>query len=131
MHIVSNHSNVSGRFVLDAGRPGAPGMAVRINGRRPARDGETAPGRALGAGVPTLAIMSGTELSSRLYPEDGAHFLTANRLAHTDDGRVKVSPNTLILTGDAVITARHEAPWAIAAFVTGAWKREPARPPGS
>ena len=115
--MIRTYSNSSGKFVLDGEHLGALDTAVWIDVLRPTPDEETALERAFGIGVPTLAEMSEIELSSRLYSEDGAHFLTANMLSRTDDDMVKVSPITFILTGDKVITVRYEEPRAIDAFV--------------
>lgn len=109
-------SNSSGRFVLDGEQLGALDTAVWVDVLRPIPDEETALERVFGIGVPTLAEMSEIELSSRLYSEDGAHFLTANMLSRTDDDMVKVSPITFILTGEKVITVRYGEPRVIHAF---------------
>lgn len=110
-------SNSSGRFVLDGEQLGALDTAVWVDVLRPTPDEETALERVFGIGVLILAEKSEIELSSRLYSEDGAHFLTANMLSRTDDDLVKVSPITFILTGEKVITVRYEESRAIDAFV--------------
>lgn len=115
--MIRTYSNGSGRFVLDGEDLGALDTAVWIDVLRPTADEEAALERSFGIGVPTLAEMSEIELSSRLYSEDGAHFLTANMLSRTDDDMVKVSPITFILLGEKVITVRYEEPRAIETFV--------------
>lgn len=60
------------------------GDAVWIDSGNPDKDEETAVERALGIDVPTIEEMSEIEISSRLYSDDGAHFMTAMVLSHTD-----------------------------------------------
>lgn len=91
--------------------------AVWIDLRAPTRDEEIAVERALGLDVPTREEMQEIELSSRLYNEDDATFMTANILTHTDGDDVAISPLTFILHGTRLITVRYAFPRNIDAFV--------------
>jgi len=115
--MIRTYSNESGRFMLAGDHLGSMDTAIWIDVLRPTPDEETALERAFNIGVPTLEEMSEIELSSRLYSEYGAHFLTANMLSRTDDDMVKVSPITFILINEKIITVRYEEPRAIDAFV--------------
>lgn len=66
--------------------------------------------RVLGVDLPTLADMEEIELSSRLYRENGADYLTVV-LPSLSDTRTPVSgPVCFILTPDRLVTVRHHTP---------------------
>ncbi len=96
--------------------------AIWIDLLRPDKDEETALERALGIDVPTRDEMQDLEISSRLYSDEGAHFMTALMLSHTDTDNVVLSPITFILSGERLITVRYEEPRAIATFAARACK---------
>lgn len=83
---------------------------------QPTKDEETQVEAAYGIDVPTREEVQEIELSSRLYTEDGATFMTANILSHTDGDDAVLSPLTLILVKDRLITVRYEDPRAISNF---------------
>ncbi|WBU52605.1 magnesium transporter CorA family protein [Paracoccus sp. SCSIO 75233] len=64
----------------------------------------------LGIRIPTLEEMAEIEISSRLYVEDGASYMTAMLPGSTPDGKPLSGPVTFILTADRLITVRHHAP---------------------
>ncbi|MBK8197079.1 MAG: magnesium transporter CorA family protein [Acidobacteria bacterium] len=115
--MIRTYSNRSGRFAFSGEDLAALDDAVWIDLLRPTKDEETAVERAFGIDVPTREETSEIELSSRLYAEDGAHFMTAMMLSHTDGDAVLLSPATFVLAGDRLITVRYEAPRAIDTFV--------------
>ena len=115
--MIRTYANQSGRFVLAGEDLAALDTAVWIDLLRPSKDEETAMERAFGVDVPTREEMSEIEISSRLYTEDGAHFMTAMMLSHTDGDNVMLSPVTFVLSGERLITVRYEEPRAIDAFV--------------
>lgn len=115
--MIRTYSNVPGRFVSTGEDLAEMDSAVWIDVLRPTRDEEVALERLLGLDVPTLDEMSEIELSSRLYTEDGVHFLTANMLSRTDDDLVKLSPITFILKDTRILTVRYEEPRAIDTFI--------------
>ena len=70
----------------------------------------------LGIGVPTRAEMEEIEISSRLYVEDGAYFMTATLPAHTDDDNPVMGPVTFVLAGHRLVTIRYHEPRAFELF---------------
>lgn len=78
--------------------------------------------RFAGIALPTRAEMNEIELSSRLYHEDGAEFMTVTMLTALDgDDPVKL-PVTFILKGPLLITLRHAEPKPFEAFLARARK---------
>ncbi|MBC7155936.1 MAG: magnesium transporter CorA family protein [Rhodobacteraceae bacterium] len=66
----------------------------------------------LGVNLPTREEMQEIEISSRLYQEDGATFMTANVLARTDTAEPELAPVTFVLTGGVLTTVRYHEPRA-------------------
>jgi magnesium transporter len=66
--------------------------------------------RALGISVPTLREMQEIEITSRLYVENGARYMTATLMAHQDTEVPITTPVTFILAGHRLITVRYEEP---------------------
>ncbi len=68
--------------------------------------------RLLGIDVPTLEEMQEIEISSRLYFEDEAAFMTATLPAQTDTDEPQLAPVTFVLAGPRLITVRYHEPRA-------------------
>jgi magnesium transporter len=115
--MIYTYVNQSGRFVLAGEDLAEIDHAVWIDLLRPTKDEEAAVERAFGIDVPTREETSEIELSSRLYAEDGAHFMTAMMLSHTDGDNVLLSPATFVLVGERLVTVRYEEPRVIDVFV--------------
>ncbi|MFN3608487.1 MAG: magnesium transporter CorA family protein [Hyphomonas sp.] len=115
--MIRTFANSEGRFVLTGESLEHLDAATWVDILRPDRDEETAVERALGIDVPTIEEMSEIEVSSRLYTEDGAAFMTAMMLSHTDGDSVLLSPITFILQDDKLITVRYAEPRSIDAFI--------------
>lgn len=115
--MIRTFANAGNRFVLSSETLEHLDSAVWIDILRPSRDEETAIERALGIDVPTLEEMSEIEVSSRLYTEDGATFMTAMMISNTDGDNIMLAPITFILKGEQLITARHTEPRSIDAFI--------------
>jgi len=96
------------------------GEAVWIDVLRPTPEEEAELERILRIEVPTREEMQEIELSSRLYMEGDAAFMTANILSHTDADDPVVSPITFILTGSRLISIRYEEPRTITLLVARA-----------
>ena len=75
-----------------------------------------------GINVPTPEEMQEIEFSSRLYQDDGATFMTAIVLSHTDKDDVLSSPMTFILAGNKLISLRFHEPRFFTAFAERAQK---------
>ncbi len=84
----------------------------------PTPDEDAAVERHLGLSIPTRAEMSEIELSSRLYHEDGAEFMTMTALASLDGDEPLKTPVTFILKGEAVTTVRYADPKSFQLFAT-------------
>lgn len=78
--------------------------------------------RELGIGIPTRDEMEEIEISSRLYREDGAVFMTAILPAHADGDEPEMQPVSFILSGRHLITVRYHEPRAFQTFPRRATK---------
>ncbi|ABI78672.1 magnesium and cobalt transport protein CorA [Hyphomonas neptunium ATCC 15444] len=115
--MIRTFTNSEHRFVLSGETLEHLDTAVWVDILRPSKDEETAIERALGIDVPTIEEMSEIEVSSRLYTEEGATFMTTMMLSHTDGDNVLLSPITFILKGEQLITVRYAEPRSIDAFI--------------
>lgn len=70
----------------------------------------------VGVGIPTREEMEEIEISSRLYVEGGAYFMTATLPAHADGDRPIMLPVTFVLAGNKLITVRYHEPRAFKTF---------------
>jgi magnesium transporter len=66
--------------------------------------------RALGIAVPTREEMQEIEVSSRLYVENGARYMTATLMCQSDTATPKTTPVTFILAGHKLVTVRYDEP---------------------
>ena len=64
----------------------------------------------LGIAVPTREEMQEIEVSSRLYVENGARYMTATLMCHSDSPTPKTTPVTFILSGHRLATVRYDDP---------------------
>lgn len=76
----------------------------------------------LGIDIPTREEMEEIEVSSRLYTEDGASFMTAILPAKADEDDPEMAPVTFILNGARLITVRYHEPRAFQTFPKRAQK---------
>ncbi|MER8417028.1 magnesium/cobalt transporter CorA [Mesorhizobium sp. M1329] len=82
----------------------------------PTKEEETTIETWLGIAVPTREEMEEIEISSRLYVEDGAYFMTAILPAQTEVDDPLMSPVTFVLAGSRLITVRYHEPKAFRTF---------------
>jgi magnesium transporter len=66
--------------------------------------------RQVGAAVPTREEMLEIEVTSRLYVENGARYMTATLMCQSDTDTPKTTPVTFILAGHRLITVRYDEP---------------------
>jgi magnesium transporter len=66
--------------------------------------------RTLGIAVPTREEMQEIEVTSRLYVENGAVFMTATLMCQADSDNPKTTAVTFILAGHRLITVRYDEP---------------------
>ena len=76
--------------------------------------------RLVGIQVPTREEMAEIEVSSRLYFEKGAHYMTANILYAVDSPEPQGTAITFILTEKHLITVRYAEPRAVRLFLSRA-----------
>lgn len=66
--------------------------------------------RATGVAVPTREEMQEIEVTSRLYVEGGARYMTATLMCHSETEDPKTTAITFILSGHRLITVRYDEP---------------------
>lgn len=76
----------------------------------------------LGASLPTREESEEIEFSSRFYVEDGAVFMTAILVTGVDRGMPILSPMTIVVAGERIVTLRYEDFRAIRQFLALAGK---------
>ncbi|HET9718345.1 MAG TPA: magnesium transporter CorA family protein [Pseudolabrys sp.] len=64
----------------------------------------------LGIAVPTREEMQEIEVSSRLYVENGARYMTATLMCQSDTPSPKTTPVTFVLTNHRLATVRYDDP---------------------
>jgi magnesium transporter len=99
---------------------GPPSAAVWVDLVRPTAEEEARVGEALGIAIPTREEMEEIEISSRLYGENGVHFMTATFLSQADTELPDAAPVTFILGSSCLITVRHHEPRSFQTFKTRA-----------
>ena len=93
-----------------------PAEAVWIDLVAPTQEEERRVETLLGVEVPTREEMQEIEVSSRLYQEDGALYMTAPVVARADTEHPEASAVSFILAGDRLITVRYAEPQPFALF---------------
>jgi magnesium transporter len=93
-----------------------PDGAIWLDLLNPTREEELAAEQALGLSLPTREEMAEIESSSRLYRDDGAIFMTASILAHSDTPVPQIGPVTFVLTKNRLVTIRYIEPRAFTLF---------------
>src|ERR1700674_5435793 len=66
--------------------------------------------RRVGIAVPTREEMQEIEVTSRLYAENGARYMTATLMCQSDSDTPKTTAVTFILSGHRLITVRYDEP---------------------
>ncbi len=112
-----NNLGVLRPVVLAATDP-LPYAAVWIDLLRATTEETKAIEHALGLDLPTIEEMREIEVSSRLYQENGAFFLTATLLTHADTTDPQSTPVTFVLSGHRLITLRHAEPQSFRIFAS-------------
>jgi magnesium transporter len=60
--------------------------------------------------LPTREEMQEIEITSRLYVEDGARYMTATLMCNADNEAPRTTPVTFILSGHRLVTVRYDEP---------------------
>lgn len=97
-------------------QPEALAAAVWIDLEDPSDAEEQLVEDALGVDVPTREEMEEIEVSSRLYYEDSAAFMTVTLPAQTDTDEPILAPVSFVLAGERLITVRYHMPHAFKSF---------------
>lgn len=95
--------------VMAAGE-GIPEAAIWIDLVNPSYDEDKLVESLVGVSIPTRDEMQEIELSSRLYFENGARYMTATLLCQSDTPAPKTTPVTFILAGQRLVTVRYDEP---------------------
>ncbi len=95
-----------------------PDPAIWIDLVNPTLEEDKLVERFLGIAVPTREEMQEIEVSSRLYMENGARYMTATLMCHSDTPLPKTTPVTFILASRRLITVRYDEPRPFAIVTT-------------
>src|SRR3954451_3393434 len=87
-----------------------PESAVWIDLDKPTAEEDKAVERLTGIAVPTREDMQEIEISSRLYIENGARYMTATMMCAADTESPRTTPVTFILSNHRLVTVRYDAP---------------------
>src|SRR6201996_5051355 len=87
-----------------------PDSAVWIDLVKPSSAEDKAVERLAGIAVPTREDMQEIEISSRLYIENSARYMTATLMCQSDTETPKTTAVTFIPTGHRLVTVRYEEP---------------------
>jgi magnesium transporter len=106
----------AGALKPQAGKPKITEEAVWLDLLDPTPEEEGQAEKALQLNVPTHEEQQEIEVSSRLYQENGAQFMTATLILHSEQSEIKTTPVTFILTGHRLVTVRYAEPRAFAIY---------------
>ncbi|KQT26731.1 MULTISPECIES: magnesium transporter CorA family protein [Bradyrhizobium] len=87
-----------------------PESAVWIDLVNPSAAEDKAVERLAGIAIPTREDMQEIEISSRLYMENGARYMTATLMCHSDTDMPRTTPVTFILGDHRLVTVRYDLP---------------------
>ena len=87
-----------------------PETAVWVDLVKPTPEEDRAVERLAGIAVPTREDMQEIEISSRLYIENGARYMTATLMCSSDTENPRTTAVTFILTGHRLVTVRYDVP---------------------
>src|ERR1700734_815226 len=101
---VPSESSLKKATVSDLGH--LPEAAVWIDLVKPTAAEDKAVERLAGIAVPTREDMQEIEISSRLYIENGARYMTATLMCSSDTETPRTTAVTFILSGHRLVTVR-------------------------
>jgi magnesium transporter len=105
---VPSESSLKKSMVADVGK--LPDNAVWIDLVNPTAVEDRAVERVAGVAIPTREDMQEIEVSSRLYIENGARYMTATLMCQSDTDAPKTTAVTFILAGHRLVTVRYDLP---------------------
>src|SRR4030081_3464072 len=103
-------SESSLKKITEADLAALPESAVWIDLVKPPAAEDKAVERLAGIAVPTREDMQEIEISSRLYTENGARYMTASLMCAADTESPRITPVTFILANHRLVTVRYHAP---------------------
>jgi Mg2+ and Co2+ transporter CorA len=103
------HGTILERVVIEAGAV-LPEAAVWVDLITPTYEEDKLVENLLGIAVPTREEMQEIEVSSRLYVENGARFMTATLMCNSETSTPKTTPVTFVLSGHRLCTVRYDSP---------------------
>src|ERR1700709_666642 len=98
------------RKISPADLAALPENAVWIDLVKPTAEEDHAVERLAGIAVPTREDMQEIEISSRLYIENGARYMTATLMCAADTENPRTTAVTFILSGHRLATVRYDEP---------------------
>lgn len=102
------HGTTLERRIVESGA--LPDEAVWIDLVSPTTSEDKLVEELLGVAVPTREEMQEIEVSSRLYVENGARYMTATLMCQSDSATPKTTAVTFILSGHRLVTVRYDDP---------------------
>ncbi|MES2752574.1 MAG: magnesium transporter CorA family protein [Pseudomonadota bacterium] len=87
-----------------------PPEAIWIDMKTPSPGEDKAVEKLVGIEIPTREDMQEIEISSRLYIENGARYMTATLMCAADSLAPRTTPVTFILTDHRLVTVRYDEP---------------------
>jgi len=87
-----------------------PAESVWIDLKSPTTGEDKAVERLVGIEIPTREDMQEIEISSRLYIENGARYMTATLMCASDSSSPRTTPVSFILTDHRLVTVRYDEP---------------------
>src|ERR1700731_2017916 len=103
-------SESSLRKATETERAALPEDAVWIDLEKPTPAEDRAVERLAGIAVPTREDMQEIEISSRLYIENGARYMTATLMCAADTENPRTAAVTFILANHRLVTVRYDEP---------------------
>ena len=104
--------------------------ALWIDLEAPTQAEEDAVEAALGIDIPTREDMQEIEVSSRIYREDGALFLTAQVIASPEGREAEIGPVTFVVLPDRLVTVHYHRPPSLTYFADWAARHDVAMETG-
>lgn len=116
--MIQSYKYLDGRLIADPSTGKTPHVAefVWLDLYDPTQTEEDDLEQVLQLDLPTKDEMQEIEISSRLYQEDNALFMTVTLPAHTDGDDPQMAPVTFVLKDELLITIRYHEPRAFKTF---------------
>jgi magnesium transporter len=107
--VYAPHGNYLERQPVENGAA-LPDSAVWIDLVGPSQGEDKLVEKFLGIAVPTREEMQEIEVSSRLYVENGARYMTATLMCQSETDTPRTTPVTFVLAGTRLVTVRYDDP---------------------